>query len=192
MNDPRQPMPGGTPRPAGVPQQHPPNAQPHPQQPHPQHAQPMQPAAPRPPMRPAVAPAQPAHSAHPAPAAGGAKIAAMPTLKAGIPAGDEGAIELIEDGDTAEVLHKKIKAFGTVEGPRVTKWKREPLTHDKSPVRVRTFHAKLSDQGLEYLDDAINHFIDDHPEVEVKFVTTNVGMFDGKFKDFALIVNVWY
>ena len=48
------------------------------------------------------------------------------------------------------------------------------------------------DQGLEYLDDAINHFIDEHPEVDVKNVTTTIGMFDGKFKDFALIVNLWY
>ena len=107
-------------------------------------------------------------------------------------ADDDGAIALIEDGEEAEVLHKKIKAFGGNEGPKTTKWKRTPLAHDKAPMRVRTFHAKLSDQGLEYLDEAINHFIDDHPEVEVKFVTTNVGMFDGKFKDFALIVNVWY
>jgi hypothetical protein len=181
MNDPRQPLQPGAPRPAGIPQQ------PHPQ--HPQQAQPAQPGAPRPVMRPAAAPPQHPHPAQPA---GGAKIAAMPQLKAGIPAGDEGAIALIEDGEDAEVLHKKIKAFGGVEGPRATKWKRDPLSHDKAPMRVRTFHAKLSDQGLEYLDDAINHFIDDHPEVHVKFVTTNVGMFDGKFKDFALIVNVWY
>ena len=107
---------------------------------------------------------------------------------------NEDSIELIDEGDaaSAEIIHKKIKAFGGIDGPKVTKWKRDPLAHDNSPVRVRTFHAKLSDQGLEYLDDAVNRFIDDHPEVHVKFVTTNVGMFDGKFKDFALIVNVWY
>lgn len=109
------------------------------------------------------------------------------------PAHDEDAIALIEDGDDAQVLHSKIKAFGTSEVARTTKWKRTPCVHGQGgPVRVRTFHAKLSDQGLEYLDEAINHFIDDHPEVDVKFVTTNVGMFDGKFKDLALVVNVWY
>jgi hypothetical protein len=188
MNDPRQPLPPSTPRPAGIPQQQHPQHPQHPQPMHPaQPAHPAQPGAARPVLRPAMAPQHP----HAQPS-GGAKIAAMPTLRAGIPEGDEGSIALIEDGEEAESLHKKIKAFGGVEGPRATKWKREPLTHDKSPMRVRTFHAKLSDQGLEYLDDAINHFIDDHPEVHVKFVTTNVGMFDGKFKDFALIVNVWY
>ena len=38
----------------------------------------------------------------------------------------------------------------------------------------------------------VAQFIDEHPEVDIKFVTTNIGMFDGKFKDLALIVNVWY
>ena len=116
----------------------------------------------------------------------------MPTLQPGIPEGDEGAIALIEDGEEATVLHKKIKAFGN-DGPvRQTKWNRQPVSTGHGPVRCKTFHAKLSDQGLEYLDDAVAHFIDDHPEVDVKFVTTNIGMFDGKFKDFALIMSVWY
>jgi len=106
---------------------------------------------------------------------------------------DDDAIALIEDGEDDVTLHKKIKAFGDAgHGPKVTKWTRQPVTKGEGPVRIRTFHAKLSDQGLEYLDDAINHFIDEHPEVDIKFVTTNVGMFDGKFKDLALIVNVWY
>ena len=154
-------------------------------------------------MRPAVAPAQhpvqhpqhpqqhPVQPQHAVQHGGGAKIAAMPTLAPGIPVGDEGAIELEEDYDAA-VLHKKIKAFGPENAVKQTKWTREPTAGGTGAVRVKTFHCKLSDQGLEYLDDAINHFIDAHPEVNVKFVTSNIGMFDGKFKDFALVVNVWY
>ena len=145
----------------------------------------MMPAGPRQPLR---APAAP-HA--PAAGGGGAKIAPMPNMP--ISAHEDDAIALIEDGDDSTTLHKKIKAFGTNELVRTQKWNRQIAAHDQGgPVRVRTFHAKLSDQGLEYLDEAINHFIDEHPEVDVKFVTTNVGMFDGKFKDIALIVNVWY
>jgi hypothetical protein len=203
MNDPH-PQPGVIPaRPATIPQQ--PHAQP---QFHPQQA-PQVPGAARPLTRPAVAPQQHVPQAHPqqhapqhqpqqlpqhhAQPGGPAKIAAMPTLAAGIPVGDEGAIELIEDGDEAQVLHKKIKAFGPENTVKQTKWTRQPLaTGGTGAVRVKTFHCKLSDQGIEYLDDAINHFIDAHPEVNVKFVTSNIGMFDGKFKDFALVINVWY
>ena len=181
--DPRQPQPVIPARPA-----------PNPQQPH---AYPQQVPGTHAPVRPAMMPQhsaqphavpQPAHPQH----AGPARIAGMPTLAPGIPAGDDGAIELIEDGEEAVALHKKIKAFGN-DGPvRQTKWNRQPTAGGTGAVRVKTFHAKLSDQGLDYLDDAINTFVDQHPEVNIKFVTTNVGMFDGKFKDFALMVNVWY
>jgi hypothetical protein len=145
--------------------------------------------APRPAAAPAIAPARPqvmpAHAALVPPAA---------------PAQDDDAISLVEDdtdagseaGAVAEIAGpSKIK-----HGPDLTHrqhdWKRQLNKSPTSPCRVKTFHGKLSDAGLEYVDDAINTWLDAHPEVDVKFVTTNVGMFDGKFKDLALIVNVWY
>ena len=86
---------------------------------------------------------------------------------------------------------KKI-TFGAENTIRTHQWKRKPHLGGQGACRVKTFHGKLSDQGLEYLDDAINVFLDEHPDIEVKLVQSNVGMFDGKFKDFALIVNLWY
>jgi hypothetical protein len=86
---------------------------------------------------------------------------------------------------------KKI-TFNADSMTRHRHYKRQTHTTGLGACRVKTFHGKLSDQGLEYLDDAINVFLDEHPEIEVKLVQSNVGMFDGKFKDFALVVNVWY
>jgi hypothetical protein len=86
---------------------------------------------------------------------------------------------------------KKITFSADTTGRQRT-WKRKPHLSGTGACRVRTFHGKCSDQGLEYLDDAINAFLDEHPDIEVKFVQSNVAMFDGKFKDFALIVNLWY
>jgi hypothetical protein len=86
---------------------------------------------------------------------------------------------------------KKITFNADAVGRQRT-WKRKPTSTGTGACRVKTFHGKCSDQGLEYLDDAINMFLDEHPEVDVKFVQSSIGMFDGKFKDFALIVNVWY
>jgi hypothetical protein len=192
MNDPRQPSsPSAAPRPAGVPLQQGNSHPPHPQQhPHPAAAQPHHPAGVglQPQQRPMIRPAAtPTH-----PATGPAKIAPMPTMPR--PAqNDDDAIALIEDGEDAVTLHKKIKAFGNDAAAQKYDWKRALNAHTQGgPTRVRTFHAKLSDQGLEHLDNLINHFLDDHPEIDVKSVTTNIGMFDGKFKDFALIINVWY
>jgi hypothetical protein len=86
---------------------------------------------------------------------------------------------------------KKITFNADVYGKQRT-WKRKHTSTGTGACRVKTFHGKCSDQGLEYLDDAINVFLDEHPDIDVKFVQSNIGMFDGKFKDFALIVNVWY
>ena len=42
------------------------------------------------------------------------------------------------------------------------------------------------------MDDKINEWLDAHPEIEVKFVTTAVGPYEGKIKEPALVMNVWY
>jgi hypothetical protein len=57
---------------------------------------------------------------------------------------------------------------------------------------VKTFHGKYSDQGMEHLDDVINEWLDNHPEVEVKFVTSTVNVFEGKIREPALVLNLWY
>jgi hypothetical protein len=38
----------------------------------------------------------------------------------------------------------------------------------------------------------INEWLDDHPEIEVKFVTQTVHVFEGKIREPALVMNVWY
>ena len=59
-------------------------------------------------------------------------------------------------------------------------------------VRMRTFHCRLSEQGVEYLDQTINDWLEQHPDVEVKFTTSTIGLWDGKLKEPTLILNVWY
>jgi hypothetical protein len=166
-------------RPAGAPA-------PHQQQPQQRPMQSPQPQV----VRPMHAPG---NGAHPPP------IPARPAPPQPVPA-DEDAIALVEDGDDddgdllsapATPTPSKIK-FGAEVGIKKHAWKRQPTSTGTGACRVRTFHGKLSDQGLDYIDEAINQWLDDHPEIDIKFVTTNVGMFDGKFKDIALVVNVWY
>jgi hypothetical protein len=72
-------------------------------------------------------------------------------------------------------------------------WKRETHSNKTGAVRVRTFHCRLSEQGVEYLDQAINDWLERHHEIEVKFTTSVVGSWEGKLKgEPALIVMVWY
>ena len=218
MNDPRhpvQPAPAAPtlPRPTPMaPPPHPQQQQPrplgapaaHPTHAHPTHAPQQQP-------RPAVgAPAhqqqplqRPMHSPQPQVVRPGGSPPPIPGQRpapahaAPLPAEEEAiALEDADDDGDADLLAppttpSKIK-FGAEVGIKKHAWKRQPVQTGAGACRVRTFHGKLSDQGLEYVDEAINVWLDEHPEIDVKFVTTNVGMFDGKFKDIALIVNVWY
>ena len=141
-------------------------------------------------LRPAAAPAQSIARPGVAPALNPA--AGKPQAAEAAIALDEEVVELEADGTPAAAPVSKIK-FGA-EIHRHHDWKRQPTKGGMlgGACRVRTFHGKLSDQGCEYIDEAINVWLDEHPEIDIKFVTTNVGMFDGKFKDIALIISVWY
>ena len=77
-------------------------------------------------------------------------------------------------------------------GAQRAAFKRTPVCNGRGSCRVRTFHGRMSDEGMAYMDDKINEWLDAHPEIEVKFVTTAIGMYDGKIREEALVVNVWY
>jgi hypothetical protein len=100
-------------------------------------------------------------------------------------------IELSLDAEEQVGPSKKIRAFG-IGGVAQKDYKRPTYANRTGAVRVKSFHGKLSDQGMDYLDNAINDWLEAHPEHEVKFVTSSVGLFDGKIKEPALILNVWY
>lgn len=71
-------------------------------------------------------------------------------------------------------------------------FKRPPNKDGTGSCHVRSFHCKYSDEGLRYMDNAINTWLDDHPEIEVKFVTSTVMTFEGKIREPALVLNVWF
>lgn len=100
-------------------------------------------------------------------------------------------IGLINDAEASTGEHK-IKAIVGSGSVRKSQYKRAALTPGTGACRVRTFHGKLSDQGLEYMDNQINEWLDAHSEVEVKFVTSSVGVFEGKIREPALVLNLWY
>jgi hypothetical protein len=175
MNQPQPP-----PRPV-MPQQ--PGAPQHPQQ---QRPMPAIPAQPRP------MPAQPAHSQH---GAGGAKVAGMPVQA--MPKADDHSLDpisLVDDFDASSDAPptSKIKAFGVAGIHQEHKYKRQTFASGHGACRVRSFHGRLSDEGMAYMDDKINEWLDNHPDIEVKIVTTSIGQYEGKIKEPALVLNVWY
>ena len=109
------------------------------------------------------------------------------------PAADDpiALVEELTEEETGSTM-KKIKAFGEDSGRKQHEWKRKTTVNGQGASRMKSFHGKYSDQGLQYLDDAVNEWLDAHPDVEVKFVTSTVGVFEGKIREPALVLNVWY
>ena len=74
-----------------------------------------------------------------------------------------------------------------------TKFKRQTHITGTGACRVRSFHGRLSDEGLAFMDDKINEWLDNHPDVEVKFVNCFAGPLEGKVTgEQGLIVTLWY
>jgi hypothetical protein len=87
----------------------------------------------------------------------------------------------------------KIRAFEQklTSGRHEDSWNRTPNVTGTGAIHVKSFHAKLTGESLEFLDRQINEWLDAHPQYEVKFVSTSVGEWTGKLKEPNLIVQVW-
>ncbi len=129
---------------------------------------------------------QPAHTLTP----GAARV--TPTASAPPTEDELEPIGLVDDAQ-ADAPAKTITAVGGGGGTvRKSNWHRQPNITHAGAVRLRTFHGKLSREGLEYLDNQVNEWLDTHPEVEIKNVTSTVGTFEGKIRELALVLNIWY
>lgn len=80
---------------------------------------------------------------------------------------------------------------GSLGGGHEAKWKRKTNLTGTGATHVKTFHCRLAEESVEYLDRQVNEWLDAHPEYEVKFVTSTVGDWTGKLKEPQLIVQVW-
>lgn len=88
----------------------------------------------------------------------------------------------------------KIQAFENKIGKtrHEDTWSRTPNVTGKGAIHVKTFHCKLSDDAIGFLDQQVNEWLDAHPQYEVKLVTTNVGEWTGKLgKESHLVMSVW-
>jgi len=102
-------------------------------------------------------------------------------------------ISLVEPSANEPSPASKIRAFGVAQtGRSAQAWKRKPKATGTGSIRVRTFHGKLSEQGMDFMDNKINEWLDANPDIEIKFVTSAIGQFEGKIREPALVLNVWY
>src|SRR4051812_20448474 len=87
----------------------------------------------------------------------------------------------------------KIKFAAGGDKHAYTKFKRQSHVTGNGACRVRSFHRRLSDDRMAFMDDKINEWLDNPPEVEVKFVNCFCGPLEGKVTgEQGLIVTIWY
>lgn len=106
----------------------------------------------------------------------------------------------LADADAGDARPRPaIRSFGVTGGITMhqtgeapVSYRRPLQTGSRTALRCRTFHSKLNDASLAHLDRMINEWVDGHDDVEIKFATSTIGVFEGKHADPNLIVTVFY
>lgn len=125
-------------------------------------------------------------------------IAAPPPPKPVASADPEGEpLSLIEeDVSKANEPKPQIRSFvqsSLAQADRHDKFSRPMVGAGEGATRAHTFHSKLTDAALSYMDNQINEWVDAHPEIFLKFTTSTIGMFEAKqHQEPHLIVTVFY
>jgi hypothetical protein len=96
----------------------------------------------------------------------------------------------VAEGKPIVAASSKITAFGR-ERRHEESWTRTPNTTGQGAIHVKTFHCKLTEDAVAYMDQTINEWLDAHPQYEVKFVSSTIGTLTGKLKEPALFCQVW-
>jgi hypothetical protein len=113
--------------------------------------------------------------------------AGTPTISMSL---DEPAPAPVPQPVPQQAAASKISMFGR-EKKHEDVWQRTPNATGTGAIHVKTFHCKLTEDALMYMDQAINEWLDAHPQYEVKFVNSTIGTMTGKLKEPALFCQVW-
>jgi hypothetical protein len=116
-------------------------------------------------------------------------------LKNAIPidqASDDDVLEdVLDDDDDEPILEQR--QVGRLEGKsaRQEQWTRQLNPTGTGSTHVRTFVAKLTKEGIAYMDEQINTWLAENPEAVVKFATVAQGDIQGRTTDPSLLVSIW-
>jgi hypothetical protein len=128
---------------------------------------------------------------------GGAPVAAAaPAATTAVDPSEE-TIRLVDESEVTTTVSPGGSMLGDTRTPigRVASEMAlsRPLLKGQNATRCRTFHAKLSEGALSYMDEQFNEWCDKNPDIEVKFATQTVGTFEGKHStEQHIILTVFY
>ncbi len=106
------------------------------------------------------------------------------------PANDSSA----STGMSSSRIHGLSEAtLGHHEGSwNMARFKRKMDPEMPHAIRCRTFHCKLSEGAIEFLNNQINEWLDSNPDIFIKFAKTNIGPFEGKHTEPNLLVTLFF
>jgi hypothetical protein len=126
-----------------------------------------------------------------------AEAAADPT-SSGEVVEDMAAISLVDEEPTPDRKEgeTQIRSFGSESHVGGTF---DDLGLDRAPnpdvaaaTRCRTFHTKLNEGAVAFMNRQVNEWADADPRISIKFATSCIGIFEGKKADPHLILTVFY
>ncbi len=112
--------------------------------------------------------------------------------------GDAETISLVDDEPGMEdhsaatqvrQLSETQLGVGTFDDSGLT---RPPDPAHHCATRCRTFHSKLNDGAIAYMNREINAWVDREENVRIKFATSTIGVYEGKRADPHIIVTVFF
>jgi hypothetical protein len=124
------------------------------------------------------------------------------TSSSGSSAADDLEVISLVDDDPAPAAaarskgETQIRSFGSESqvGATYDEAGLERAVNPNSPAatRCRTFHAKLNEGAVAFMNRQVNEWTDANPAVTIKFATSTIGIFEGKKQDPHLILTVFY
>ena len=100
------------------------------------------------------------------------------------------AVPTVDLSDEALASGMKVESLAA-RTARKELWTREVDRSSHGASHVKTFIGKLTREAIAYMDEQINTWLENNPEVEVKLVTVVQGDIIGRTREPSLLVSVW-
>ncbi len=93
---------------------------------------------------------------------------------------------------TSTRIHKTAESALGAKAWDDSKYKRPLDPRGVGASRCRTFHCRISQGAVDFLNAQINEWLDENKDITIKSSNTVIGMFEGKHTEPNLIVTVFY
>ena len=100
---------------------------------------------------------------------------------------------VVEKNDMSQSkIMTSVHTLGLAGGWDDSRYKRALISDQAIATRCRTFHSKMNEASLEFMNNQINEWIDGNEGMSIKFASTTIGPFEGKHTEPNLIVTIFY